>query len=411
VDEPGAIFARQASRHRNSSSTKGIALMGNRLLDDVPTTDRGGSGPELGARGEATAVIRPRDKLSPDAFAPKPRSEDARAAAAPSRVRRPTTLPPPRSAGNRLPGVALTRRVLPVATILGESQQTIAAQSILGARSSVVPPAAAPAGSASPAGLLPVVASPLLSARRVVVVPPIAIAVARPAIVQPRPPLEVGEATQVASPPPPPSIANDGARTVIGDRTEIVTPLPFPSLVVEGASRRAAEPTLLVIPLPPPRAASTPSVVVEPGLAEPQGTSATGRRRWFAAAAMGATAIVAGIVIAFSSAGVESNFRPANRVGLAPPPAPSMMEGPAPRPSPEAPPPPANAPPAAMPATVTETAPERPRTRRLAPPARAPGATHRSGQIAKHAARSPSKPTGKPRPLTYDPDSLFLNKP
>jgi hypothetical protein len=395
--------------------------MGNRLVDDVAKTERGGaatgptpvSGEATSARAtpdsaapkrdssrgrpptDPTVVLGPRSKKLPlDSFAPKPDREDKpRQPRGPETKRRPTTLPPPRSAGNLLPSPTQTPRSMRVARL--------------------------PPGVAAP----PVVATP-------------------PRVTSPAP-IQFDGATQVASPPPPPSPSRsaitEGARCAISEPTAVVTPLPFPILVVEGARRRTAEATEVVAPLPSPespRAASTPSVVVEPGLAEPDATgNASGdRRRWLVAGAMGAATMAAAIlfvVIGFSSPGVARDYPKVDRVApeVRPVPAPPPVTLPAPERAaytqpPREPVPPtelaapvAAAPPPAQVQTPPVNAipgpsddssrPPRPRTK-VAPP---PGATHRPPQIAKPPARPSSKPPVKPRPPTYDPDSLFLQKP
>ena len=446
--------------------------MGNRLVDDVPRTDGGGAATPLDlASGEAleaqTVVIGPRSKkLPPDSFVPKP---DPETETRPATKRRPSTLPPPRSAGNRLPAPTQTPRSMPVAAMPADPPQVIAVRSILAApraaRSSVTPPvmptaippvtpavippvtptaispAAIPPVTPPQAGALPGVAAPPADTALPIASPSVAAAPA-----QGRPAIEIDEATQVASPPPPPSsiATTHGAFRPTGEPTDVVTPLPFPILVVEGTTRRAAEATELVAPLPPPRAASTPSVVVEPGLveAETTGNAATDRRRWLVAGAMGAAAVVAVILfvaIGFSSAGVTRDYPPVDRAPPTTPPAVKPMPMPAaaavkpppperaahaePPPDPASPtdvaaPMPAPPSPAVAPMTPTDEVsppaddsgrPSRPRTRIAPPPTSrtSPSATHRPAQVVKPASRLPVKP----RPPTYDPDALFLKKP
>ena len=287
--------------------------MGKRLVDDVPRTDGGDAATPLApACGEAieaqTVVIGLRSKkLAPDSFVPKPDLEEKTEISAPPNKRPLTTLPAPRSTGRRLLSVA-TR------------------------------PASAP---------------------RIVVVPPVVAVVTPPTVVVPparsRPPVEpgvvnkVGDATLVSNPPPPPpSAVADGGRET-SDPNECVTPLPSPIGIADGTHqgagepdhsatpaplviaatthRRGSEPTDIVAPLPSPsltsRASSTPLVIVEPGLADPEPAivrTGADRRSWIVAGAMGAAAVVAVvlfIVIGFSSSGMAREPRPARRLPIA----------------------------------------------------------------------------------------------
>jgi hypothetical protein len=232
------------------------------------------------------------------------------------------------------------------------------------------------------------------------------------------------QTTAIAAPPPPPPAAG-----------------PQPPLIVSATARKSdPDVTQVVAPLPPPFAQApkgrgrspSPRVIVEAGLAEPGTSNAQAevletpagapgprrldRSRRIRAGAIGAAVLIAAILVV--AIGFSSN-------DVAHVPAAAGIDRPVPVASPREPEPTAEplaaAPQDSAPQGAAQQPPEVPASQPDAPPSeesRAAAATPHPAKrprlrspaperTAKPAGHARTKPT---RPLTYDPDALFLGK-